>query len=94
MPSPGVRIASGPGPGGPSRTHHGVMSEVAGWSLVLVYVLLAVLAVRAVLRARRAQRSAAAAAASPRIRSTSPAATASAGVSQDPPTQETLGSAR
>lgn len=94
MPSPGVRIASGSHPPVPRRRHHGAVSDIAGATLVLGYVLLAVLAARAVLRSPNRQPSAAAAAASPRIRSKSPAATASAGVSQAPPTQETVGNAR
>lgn len=94
MPSPGVRIASVPGPPATPWAHDDGMSDIAGWALVLVYVLLAAAAARAVLVAPRRQPSAAAAAARPRIRSKSPAATASAGVSQDPPTQETVGSAR
>lgn len=76
------------------RAHDDAMSDIAGWALILVYLLLAVAAARAVLVGPRRQPSAAAAAARPWIRSTSPAATASAGASQEPPTQETLGRAR
>ncbi len=94
MPSPGIGIASGPGPSVSPLAHGDAMSEIAGWAPTLLRLRPAVAAAGAVPVGPRRQPSAAAAAARPRIRSNSPAATASAGVSQEPPTQGTVGRAR